>query len=108
MTATAIAEHPARTRRSPANGSVAPRRDDDSPDIELRHGAFRRPYIVESVGFAQRLEVELTYADNELGMIRANIMALQDRETDLVKIRDAALHGLGIIHGHPQEEEENA
>jgi len=62
-----------------------------------RYGAFQRPYIVESSSFANRLEVELLYADNELEVVRANISALENREADLVRIRDAALQGLGII-----------
>jgi hypothetical protein len=75
----------------------------DGPAEDARYSAFRRPYIVESESFANRLQVELDYADNELGMIRANITALQHRERDLMKIRDAALNGLGTIK---QEQEE--
>ena len=68
-----------------------------------RGAAFRRPYIVESESFAKRLEVELNYADNELEIIRANMRALGQRERDLVKIRDAALNGLGILHDVAQD-----
>ena len=64
---------------------------------------FTRPYVQESSSFANRLEVELMYADNELALIRAHILALQMRETDLQKVRDAALNGLGQLTDRPRE-----
>lgn len=66
--------------------------DGDTPPL-----TFTRPYIQESASFANRLELDLHYADNELAMLGAQIKAMQSREADLILVRDAALRALGVV-----------
>ena len=75
----------------------------ETPNGKVHPQGFTRPYVVESQSFANRLEVDLHYADSELAVVRAHIAALHEREADLVKIRDASLTGLGILTRNEDE-----